>query len=268
MSIHVSAFRDLHKNEIPLRLPNAWDAGSAKLFENLGAPAIATTSAGMAWSLGYPDGRALPVEEALDATARMARILTVPLSVDIENGYSDDPLKVAEHVLRLVDLGVCGVNIEDGRDSPDVLSAKIDAIRNAVSKRNSDIYINARCDVFLAQLVDKPDLVHESIARGRRYKSAGADGFFLPAVCKEEDIRTVVSGVALPLNVMVWSGLLPSCELGLLGVRRLSAGPGISRVVLQHAARLASDFLDVGRSEPMFDGAIPSAQMQALFARS
>jgi 2-methylisocitrate lyase-like PEP mutase family enzyme len=266
MSEHVSAFRALHVNDEPLRLPNAWDAASARLFESLGAPAIATTSAGVAWALGYPDGRALPVDAAIDAAARMARVLTAPLSIDIENGYSDDPQQVALHVQRLIDIGVSGINIEDGRDSPDLLAAKIEAIRTTAAKSNRDIFINARCDVFLAQLVDKRALVEESIARGTRYASAGADGFFVPGLVKGGDIVSVIAGVPLPLNLMVWPGLAPSAELGALGVRRLSAGPAISRIIWERAAKMAGDFLDTGRSEPMFDQAMPHAQLQGLFA--
>src|SRR5277367_3145964 len=114
MSHSTATFGRLHINTMPLRLPNAWDAGSARLFESLGATAIATTSAGVAWALGYKDGRLLPVDEAVAVASRMARVLTVPLSVDVENGYSDNPQKVADNVMRLVDLGVAGINIEDG----------------------------------------------------------------------------------------------------------------------------------------------------------
>src|ERR1700730_18968041 len=113
MSSRVAAFRRLHSNTTPLRLPNAWDAGSARLFESLGASAIATTSAGVAWALGYRDGRLLPLNELVAAASRMARVLKVPLSLDIEHGYSDDPKVVADNVLRLGDLGAAGPNIED-----------------------------------------------------------------------------------------------------------------------------------------------------------
>ena len=118
-------FRQLHRAATPLVLPNAWDAVSARLFESAGAAAIATTSAGLAWSLGCADGRELPVDEAVGAVARIARVLTVPLSVDIENGYSDDPKAVVEFVRRLLDLGVTGINIEDGRDAPETLAATV-----------------------------------------------------------------------------------------------------------------------------------------------
>jgi 2-methylisocitrate lyase-like PEP mutase family enzyme len=262
----VAQFRQLHRNTVPLRLPNAWDAASARLFESLGATAVATTSAGLAWALGYPDGRRLPVSELLAAAARMARVLTVPLSIDVENGYSDDPGVVADHVMRLAGLGVAGINIEDGTDPPARLAAKIEAIRNAVSKAGSDLFVNARCDVFLASLVEKPGRVEESITRGRRYAGAGADGLFVPGIAQTQDIQALVQEVGLPLNVMAWPGLADAAGLGSLGVRRLSAGSAISQSLWAKAQALARDFLHNGRSEPLSEAAIPYGQMQELFA--
>lgn len=260
-----AAFRSLHSNTTPLRLPNAWDAGSARLFESQGASAIATTSAGVAWALGYRDGRLLPVSEAVAAAGRMTRVLTVPLSVDVENGYSDDPEVVAGNVLRLVDLGVAGINIEDGRDEPALLASKIEAIRNAVAKAGADLFVNARCDVFLASLVEKSKQVEESIARGKVYAGAGADGLFLPGIVQTQHIAAVVEGVGLPLNAMAWPGLADATELGKLGVRRLSAGSGISQVLWGKAATLAREFLAGGRSDPLSEASMPYPQLQELF---
>ena len=268
MSQSATTFRRLHSNSTPLRLPNAWDAGSARLFESLGAAAIATTSAGVAWALGYQDGRLLPVNEVVDATSRMARVLTIPLSVDVENGYSDNPQKVADSVMRVVDLGVAGINIEDGRDEATLLASKIEAIRNALSKSDVDLFVNARCDVFLAGLVEKARLVEESISRGRLYARAGADGFFLPGIQEGGHIEAVVGGVSLPLNVMAWPGLANAVELGRLGVRRLSAGSGISQVLWDRAEALARDFLESGRSEPLSEASMPYSRLQELFSRS
>jgi 2-methylisocitrate lyase-like PEP mutase family enzyme len=265
MSAIVRRFRELHKGATPLRLPNAWDAGSARLFESLGAAAIATTSAGVAWTLGYPDGRLLPVDEVIGVAARLARILTVPLSIDIENGYSDDPGSVAKNVMRLADVGVAGINIEDGRDAPTLLASKIDAIRDAVSAAGSDLFINARTDVFLAGLVEKPKLVEESLRRATLYANSGADGFFLPGVAQPRDIQAVVAGISLPLNAMAWPGLADATELGLLGVRRLSAGSGIPQALWRRAEGLARAFLDSGRSDLLGEFSMPYSQLQQLF---
>jgi 2-methylisocitrate lyase-like PEP mutase family enzyme len=259
-------FRRLHSNATPLRLPNAWDAGSARLFESQGATAIATTSAGVAWALGYRDGRRIPMDEVVAVAARISRVLTVPVSIDIENGYSDDPKKVAENVKRLADLGIAGINIEDGSDSPKLLASKIEAIGNAVSKAGADVFVNARCDVFLAGLAEKSKLAEESIARGKTYAAAGADGLFLPGIVQAQHIRAVVDAVSLPLNVMAWPGLAEASELGKMGVRRLSAGSAISQVLWGAAALLARDFLNSGRSDPLSEGSMPYPQLQELFA--
>ena len=266
MSQQTATFRRLHGGPEPLRLPNAWDAGSARLFESLGALAIATTSAGVAWALGYPDGGKMLADVAISAATSMARVLSVPLSVDMENGYSDDANVVGETIRRLLDAGVAGINIEDGRDAPGKLAAKIEAIKNAAAKMGGDIFVNARCDVFLANLVDKSKLLEETLSRGTLYSQSGADGFFVPGINKPDDIKAVVSGVALPLNAMAWPGLAPATELGALGVRRVSAGSGIPQVLWGHAEKLARAFLETGRSEPMSQGAMSYAQLQGLFA--
>jgi 2-methylisocitrate lyase-like PEP mutase family enzyme len=260
-----SRFRQLHTNTTPLRLPNVWDAGSARLVESLGAPAIATTSAGFAWSLGYPDGRVLPFDEVVAAVRRIVRVLKVPLSVDIEHGYSDDPHTVAEHVLQLVDLGIAGINIEDGPDATSLLAQKIEAIKNAVAKSGADLFVNARSDVILASQVEKSKQPDESITRGNLYASAGADGLFLPGLAQLSDIARIASAVRLPLNVMVVPGLADAATLGTQGVRRLSAGGGISQVVLGKAKAIAQDFLENGRSETVNDKPLPYPEIQNLF---
>lgn len=262
---NASTFRQLHDNTTPLPLPNAWDAGSARLIEALGATAIATTSAGFAWALGYPDGRMLPFDEVVASVRRIFRVLNVPLSVDIENGYSDDPKTVADHVMRLVDLGIAGINIEDGSDPASLLALKIEAIRNVVVNSGSDLFINARSDVFLANLGEKTKQPEESIVRGNLYASAGADGLFLPALVQSSDIEAIVGATRLPLNVMAVPGLADSATLGKLGVRRLSAGSGISQVVLGKAKSIAQNFLESGRSEVFSDHPLPYSEIQNLF---
>ncbi len=203
--------------------------------------------------------------EVAAVAARMARVLTVPLSFDVENGYSDDPRAVAAHVMGLVDLGIAGINIEDGPDQATLLASKIEAIRNVVSRANGDLFINARCDVFLASLVEEPMRVEESIARGTLYARAGADGLFLPGIHAPDHIRAVVGGVNLPLNAMAWPGLADAAALGGLGVRRLSAGSGISQVLWARARELAQDFLEGGRSASLSEASMPYAQLQGLF---
>lgn len=266
MSENAAIFRQLHGGPQPLRLPNAWDAGSARLFESLGAAAIATTSAGLAWALGYADGGKLPVDAAIHAAAGIARVLTVPLSIDMENGYSDDAATVGETIRRLLNVGVAGINIEDGSQAPTALAAKIEAIKNAAAKAGSDIFVNARTDVYLANLADASRRVDETLSRGAIYRAAGADGLFVPGLHEPAEIQAVVAEAGLPLNVMAWPGLMPVHEMGRLGVRRFSAGSGISQMLWGHAETLARNFLDSGRSESLVEGAMSYGRIQALFA--
>lgn len=265
MTNEVAKFRELHAGTSPLVLANAWDAGSARAIESLGAPAIATTSAGVAWALGYKDGRSLPFDEVLGLARRMTRVLNVPLSFDIEHGYADAPHLVADNVLRLIDAGISGINIEDGPDDALVLAAKVEAIRNAASKRNVDIFVNARCDVFLAGLAPASQQVAESISRGNLYAKAGADGLFVPAIHKPEDIKAVVAGVKLPLNVMALSGIGGAEALGELGVRRLSAGSAVSQAIWGAIEELSKDFLKTGILGSQYNASAGYGHLQGLF---
>lgn len=265
MATKVAKFRYLHAQDKPLALPNAWDAGSARLFESLGAAAIATTSAGVAWSLGYQDGRQLPISEVTALAFRIMHVVSVPVTFDIENGYSDDPKLVASYVMRLADLGIAGINIEDGRDDPALLANKVGAIRAALSKAGLDLFVNIRTDVILAGLVEQSKQLEESIKRGKFYANVGADGLFLPGIAKAEDIQTVAKEVPLPLNVMALPGLPDSSELGRLGVRRLSAGTGVAQAVWGKAKRVAADFMKNGQSAPLFENAMGYTQLQDLF---
>ena len=261
----MSDFKTLHDGSRLLRLPNAWDAGSARLFESLGAPAIATTSAGVAWAAGYADGGQMPAEVAINVAASIARVLTVPLSVDIENGYSDDAEVVAQTVLRLVEVGVAGINLEDGGDAPQLLAAKIGAIKQLAARSGKDIFINTRTDVYLKGLAPEGERVAEVLRRAALYKEAGADSLFVPGICKADEIRAVVAGAGLPVNVMDWPGVPSADELHQLGVRRLSAGSGISQALWAVAAGMASGFLATGSAGPLVDKAMPYGELQKLF---
>ncbi|MFK3971938.1 isocitrate lyase/phosphoenolpyruvate mutase family protein [Pseudomonas sp. NPDC087358] len=267
MPASAKTLRDLHHQPTVLRLPNAWDAGSARLFESLGATAIATTSAGVAWSQGYADGRVFPVEVAVSVAASIARLIKVPLSVDIENGYSDDPKTVAENVKRVLEVGAVGINLEDGPDAPQLLARKIEAIRNMASSSGLDVFINARTDVYLASLVAEDLRVEETLTRGRLYQQAGADGLFVAALVDVEQIKTIVQAIDLPINLLARPGLPVAAELARLGVRRLSAGSSVAQTLWGHAEQLARGFLEEGRSEPVTQSQLTYPQIQALFGR-
>jgi 2-methylisocitrate lyase-like PEP mutase family enzyme len=262
----IERFRSLHAGPELLLLPNCWDAGSARLIEELGATALATTSAGVAWSHGYADGDLLPVELVLATARSIARVIKVPLTVDLESGYSDDPATVAATATALIAAGVAGINLEDGGGAPELLSAKIAAIKQVAANSRTDLFINARTDVYLRGLVPAEQRLEETLARAKRYRTAGADGIFVPGAVATADLKALVAGVGLPLNVLSWAGLPTAAELSALGVRRLSAGSALVQGSFGYLARGANALLRDGRSEPP-TGGLSYSELQGLFAR-
>jgi 2-methylisocitrate lyase-like PEP mutase family enzyme len=257
-------FQQLHRGPEILKLANAWDAGSARLFESLGAKAIATTSAGFAWALGYPDGDSLPLDLLLPHVALITRIVDVPVTIDMESGFGSDAIAVGKAVDGIIDVGAVGLNIEDGSRPPDELAARIAAARAAGQRSGVDLFINARIDVYLFKLVPPAERLAETLRRAKIYRAAGASGIFVPAVIAPEEIRTLAAEVMLPLNVLAWPGLPPAVELAKLGVRRLSAGAGITKAVWGRAAALAKAFLQDGDSTIFAENAMDSGAINAL----
>lgn len=262
MTAAATTFRNLHTGADLLVLPNAWDAGSARLFESLGARAIATTSAGVAWSHGHGDGDALPVAIHIAAVREIVRVITVPLTVDIEGGYDHDPARVGENVRRFLDAGAVGINLEDGSGSPEVFCRKIEAARTAATTAGVALFINARTDVILKALAPGREIA-EVIARAALYAGVGCDGLFVPGLVDRDGIREIASASPLPLNVMARPALPPADELRSLGVRRLSAGSAIAQAALGVSQRLAEQFLR-GNSTALFAGAMPYGDINAL----
>ena len=166
-------FHSLHKQKEILILPNAWDAGSAKVIEDAGAKAIATSSAGVAWALGYPDGDVLPPRMLADLTARITDVIRIPLSVDFEGGYTNNASKIAENLKPLIDAGAVGINIEDGEGTPELLAKKIEKARKAAESAGVNVFINARTDVYLAEIGNPESRVGETVERAARYRDGG-----------------------------------------------------------------------------------------------
>lgn len=235
-------FRALHTRGL-LRLANAWDAGTARLIEHLGAPAVATTSAGLAWAQGYPDGDALDVDALLHAVAGIARVIEVPLTVDVEGGYADDPDTVAGIVLRVVHAGAAGINLEDGAGDPAALAAKIRAIRQTCIAQGVDVFINARTDVYLRGLAEDGMRVDETLRRAAAYREAGADGLFVPGLVDADAIRAIAADCGLPLNVMLRPQLQDLAALEALGVRRVSTGSALAESMYGRLATQVGTFL-------------------------
>jgi 2-methylisocitrate lyase-like PEP mutase family enzyme len=259
-----AAFRALHAPGQLLLLPNAWDAASARIAEECGAKAIATSSAAVAWAHGYPDGEKIPKDTLLAMVREIVRVTKHPVTADSESGYSANPDEVADFVVALAKAGAVGINLEDGTDLPTVAVAKLKAIKAAVAREGFDIFVNVRTDVYLKSLVPANSALEETLARGRLYRDAGADGFFVPAVVDTGAMRKIADEIALPLNVLVWKGLAPAAALKDAGVRRVSAGAGISRAAYGAARRAMAEILDVGRYDAMFADAENCPNLNAL----
>src|ERR1700738_2012700 len=224
-------FAELHVKGAPLLLYNAWDAGSAKSILAAGAQAIATRSWSVAEAQGYRDGEAIPIALAEQIVARIVATIDAPVTVDFEGGYSEDDGAVADNVLRLVDLGVIGINFEDrivkgsGLYSIDRQARRIAAIRKAAEQKGVDLFINARTDVFFEHGDAAAQAVGEALDRAKAYAAAGASGFFIPGLVDDALIGRVSKAVTLPVNVMVMDGVPSNGRLSELGVARISYGP-------------------------------------------
>jgi len=260
-----NTFRALHNGNELLLLPNAWDPGSARLIESLGAKAIATTSAGLAWSRGFPDGDALPIDQLITTTRDIARLIRVPLSIDVEGGYSDDPAVVARVVGGILDVGAVGINIEDGAGLPEVLCAKIEAARRSATRAGVDLFINVRTDVYLRAMTSGDGAVREVIRRAELYRAAGGDGIFVPGLVEGPAIEAIAAAIdPLPLNIMLMPGLPSPAVLRAQGVRRLSAGSAIAQAATGFASQIVNDFL-AGSSDDMSMITVDYSSMNQLF---
>jgi 2-methylisocitrate lyase-like PEP mutase family enzyme len=251
-SERVAQFRNLHARGNILVLPNAWDAASARLVQDAGAKAVATSSAAVAWSNGYADGEGMSREVAIAATQEVLRVVNVPVTVDSEAGYSSDPAKVAEHCMGLIGIGVAGLNIEDSTESPDLLAAKIKAIKSAAKAKGADIFINARADVYLKNLVPDDKKLPEMIRRARLYTEAGADGIFAAFMTDPAQIRDVVAATDLPVNILATKAAPDVAALKALGVRRITIGALTARAAYGHAVHAVKMLLDDGKYDAIF----------------
>lgn len=268
------ALHRLHDGPRPLVLVNAWDAVSARVLEQAGAPVVATTSAGIAWALGYGDGERLPRDELLAACARICRVVRAPMSVDIERGYGTGDPEVVALVDALIDLGVAGVNIEDGVAAdthqlhpPEVLAGRVAALRQLAERRGTRLFINARTDVYFAPHDDPSARFDDALQRARRYIAAGADGVFVPGLHQLDDLARFARAIDKPLNVYAGYPGVPSVdELATAGVRRISLGCGPLQSALGALARMAAEAYGEGRFDTMCQGMLSASQLNALFA--
>ncbi len=271
---HADTFHRLHARDGILVLVNAWDAASARVFEAAGAPAIATTSAGMAWSLGHADGEQLSVRELLAATERICRVVSVPVTVDIERGFSRTAADVSTTVRALLDLGVVGINIEDGVDPatdslvpPEALGEKIAAIRALAERAGVRLFINARTDTYFVPTRDPVAGFEDTVRRANVFVEAGADGIFTPGLDNIEEIARMARAVSRPLNIYAGYAGLPGIEaLRRAGVRRVSLGCGPLQAALALARQIATEAFGEGQYTAMTASMLSARDVNTLFA--
>ena len=264
------AFRRLHDMEKVLVLPNAWDVPSARVFEDEGFPAVATSSAGMLVSLGYPDGEGIPHEEFVAAVSRIARVLGIPLSADVVGGFGDSPDGVARSVKAVIKAGAVGINIEDFAHTTKKLlplEKQLERLRALVKLRKSldvPFVINARTDALRFGAGDENAKLDEAIRRAEAFRDLGADCVYPMGLVDSASISRFVKALNFPTNVMVRKGLPPVAELERLGVARVSFGPSASYAAMGLLRRASREVLEKGTYTSLVEGAVSFDELNAL----
>jgi 2-methylisocitrate lyase-like PEP mutase family enzyme len=278
--------RGFHGGDTVLVLPNAWDGMSARVFEDCGFPAVATTSAGIAYALGYPDGERLGRDEMAEATERIARAVSVPVTADVETGYGDSPEAVAETARAVIRAGAVGLNLEEaadptppgyastgvGDDSPllelDDQLERIRAVVQAGREAAVPLVVNARTDVYWREVGNLEWRFGEAVLRANAFLEAGADCVFVPGVKDPHTIGALAREISGPLNVLAGPGVPSIAELAGLGVRRVSVGSGPARAVMGLLRGIGQELLEGGVYASITENAMPYQEANALFASS
>jgi 2-methylisocitrate lyase-like PEP mutase family enzyme len=269
------AFRKLHGGSRILILPNAWDVASARILETAGFSAIATTSAGVNWALGYPDGEWIGLETMLEAVRRIAELISVPVTADMVCGFGPAPEDAALTVRGVIAAGAVGLNLEDSTGDPhnplvdiSLHVEKVRAAREAATTAAVPIVINARTDVFLAAVGAPDTRLDHAVRRANAYRDAGADCLFVPGVQDSATISHLARSIGGPLNVLGRPGIPCIPELAALGVARVSVGSGPMLAALGRLRRIASELLGPGTFAAMTEDTIPYAELNALLLES
>jgi len=260
----------LHRGPAPLLLPNAWDCATARILEQAGFPAVATSSAAIAFARGYPDGEVISREEMLEEVARIARAVSIPVTADMEAGYGDTPEAAHRTAIGVLDAGAVGLNLEDGDPGPggplhglEKQVAKIRAVREAAESRGVPLVLNARTDVYLDAVGPEAGRFDETVRRGLAYRDAGADCVFVPGLADEEVIGELVRRLECPVNILA-SAAGPSIgALARLGVARVSLGSAPMRAAMTLLRRLAEELRALGTYSEL-EGIVTHASMNEL----
>ena len=267
-------FRKLHLGPRILVLPNAWDVASARILEELGYPAIATTSAGVAFSLGYPDGQRVSRDQMLEAVARIARGVRVPVTADMESGYGVSVRDMSETAKALIAAGAIGLNFEDvtGDDETSHVDLKlqvekIGAIVEVSKSAGVPLVLNARTDVYLMPIGPAETRFERTVERLRAYRKAGADCLFAPGVQDRETIAKLVAAIKAPLNILLSAACPTIRELETMGVARVSAGSSAMRATLGLLRRIGKELMEEGTYKHLLEGAVPWTEINQIMAR-
>jgi 2-methylisocitrate lyase-like PEP mutase family enzyme len=267
--------RQLHHRDQLLVLPNIWNPLGALLLEDLGYPAIATASASVALSNGFLDGENIPLELALQNLKRIAAAVDLPVTADFESAYSEDLEELYTNILRIIEIGIVGINIEDsnirtGEIHP--MDFQVERIRTIKSARKDDgvpLVINARTDLLIRlNDLSKEEQLKEILKRGKAYKAAGADCFFPVLLKAEDDIRTVVTVVGMPVNIIAFPGIPPLKTLQEMGVARVSLGPGFLKTAIKAMRDLALQLKELNGLEDIVANDVTSDYLKLLAAKA
>ena len=265
-------FRQMHQSAHALLLPNAWDAVSARLFVEAGFGAVATTSGGLAWSIGYPDGEGAPWSEVLAATRRIARVVDVPVSADIEAGFGETASDVYNNVREIIATGVVGINIEDSDlrakgalQSIEAATERVRAARRAADDAGIPIVLNARTDVFHVNVGEAKDRPAEALRRANAYVKAGADCIFLFGHPDLKVVAELAPAIKAPINIVGRAGMPDMAELARLGVARVSTASGPCMAALATVSSVARCLFDTRQFDSLTSD-VKRADLQNWFA--
>jgi 2-methylisocitrate lyase-like PEP mutase family enzyme len=263
----------MHDRKRILVLPNAWDAASARVFEAVGFKAVATTSAGVAYALGYPDGEIVPFDMMVAAVGRIAQCVNVPVTADMESGFARNTRDLAKTVQMIIEAGAVGMNLEDTihgaqRELYDLLVAveRVRAARDAANSAGVPLVINARTDVFLLGVGEKAGRYEHAVGRANAYLEAGADCLFVPGVRDAETIAALVRGIKGPINILAGPGTPPAPELERLGVARVSLGSGPTHAAMTLTRKIGEELMSKGTYD-FLDGIITYPEANTLMGK-
>ena len=268
---HAEAFRRLHREPGILILPNAWDVITARVIESVGVAAIATSSAGVAWALGYADGERISRGEMLAVVRRIAVSVRVPVTADMEAGYGTTPEAAAETARGVIAAGAVGLNLEDGTNDGRLVDSalhqdRIRAMREVARATGIPLVINARTDAFEVKEWSPTERLTAAVRRANAYRAAGADCLFVPHVSDAATIGRLAREIEGPLNVIAGPPAPTIPELERLGVKRASLGPRVVQATLGLVRRAAMELRERGTYETMTDLLIPFTELQRLVA--